>query len=60
MNKFFTKKDLNKIVKFMTSDKKNTSKKINFITLNKIGEVNISNQLNPANVKRFLKKELIN
>ena len=60
LNKFFKKKDLNKIVKFMTSDKKNTSKKINFITLNKIGEVNISNQLNPVNVKQFLKKELIN
>ena len=41
LNNFFKMKDLNKIIKFINLDKKNTSKKINFITLKKIGIVNI-------------------
>ena len=43
----------------MTSDKKNTSKKINFITLKKIGRVNINNQINISQVKKFIKSELL-
>ena len=38
LKKFFKLKDLNKIVNFMRADKKNISKKINFITLKKIGK----------------------
>ena len=59
LNKFFKKKDLNKIVNFMTADKKNVSKKINFITLKKIGKVNINTQLNVSEVKQFVKSELL-
>ena len=59
LNKFFKKKDLNKIINFMIADKKNISKKINFITLKKIGKVKINNQLNISKVKKFVKSELL-
>ncbi len=59
LNKLFNRKDLNNIIKFMISDKKNTSNKINFITLNKIGSVSINNQLEISRVKNFIKSELI-
>ena len=39
INKFFKKKEINKIIYFMKKDKKNTNEKINIILLNKIGEV---------------------
>ncbi len=58
LKKFFNKNDLNKIVNFMISDKKNTSKRINFITLKTIGSVNINNQLKITQVKKFIKSEL--
>ena len=56
---FFKKKDLYKIIKFMIGDKKNTSKKINFITLKKIGSTDINTQLNVTKVKNFIKGELL-
>ena len=59
LNKFFKKKDLNKIVNFMTADKKNVSKKINFITLKKIGKASINTQLSVSEVKQFVKSELL-
>ena len=43
----------------MISDKKNTSKKINFITLKKIGSTDINTQLNITTVKNFIKGELL-
>ena len=59
LRKFFKVKDLNKIVNFMVSDKKNTSKKINFITIKSIGKVNIKNQISIQFIKRFLISELL-
>ena len=59
INKFFNKKNINKIVMFMVADKKNYTNKINFITLNKIGSVSINNQLNINKVRNFIKSELI-
>jgi len=59
LRKFFKSSDLNKIIMFMLSDKKNTSKKINFITLKKIGSVNINKQLNTSQVRNFIKFELL-
>ena len=44
----------------MVTDKKNTSKKINFITLKKIGLVDINNQLSTVYVKKFIKLSLLN
>ncbi len=60
LKKYFSKKDLNKIVSFMTKDKKNTSKKINLILLKSIGLPIINKQYSVEKVKLFLKKELIN
>ena len=57
---YFSKKDLNKILKFMTIDKKNTSKKINLILLKKIGSAVINNEYNNIKIHDFLKKKLIN
>ncbi len=57
---YFSKKDLNKILKFMLKDKKNVSKKINLILLKKIGLAEINNEYSDLKIRDFLKKELIN
>ena len=57
---YFTIKDLNKILFFMTKDKKNITNKINLILLKKIGSTIIDNQYNIKKLKIFLKKELMN
>ncbi len=57
---YFSSKDLNKILNFMSKDKKNTSKKINLILLKKISSTVINNQYNVYTIKKFLKKELAN
>ncbi len=59
LKKHFKKKDLNKIINFMIVDKKNITRKINIITLKKIGNVNINNQLTIDQVKRFILSELL-
>ena len=55
---YFKLKDLNKILFFMTKDKKNNSKKINLILLKRIGSPIIHNHYNVNDIKSFLKKEL--
>ncbi len=55
---YFSYKDLNKILKFMSKDKKNISKKINLILLKKIGIAVINNEYKNLTIKKFLKKEL--
>ncbi len=60
LKKYFSIKDLNKIVSFMTIDKKNTSKNINLILLKKIGLPIINRQYSTNKIKLFLNKELIN
>jgi len=57
---YFSYNDLNKILKFMSKDKKNISKKINLILLKKIGSAVIDNEYSNSKIKEFLKKELIN
>ena len=57
---YFTSKDINKIISFMTKDKKNVSDKINLILLKKIGSPIIKNQYDKKYLKLFLKNELIN
>jgi len=57
---FFSYKDLNRILKFMSKDKKNVSKKINLILLKKIGSTVINNEYKDFKIKKFLKEELIN
>ena len=57
---YFSSKDLNRILLFMSKDKKNNSKKINLILLKKIGTP-ITNKVYTNNfVRSYLKKELAN
>ena len=60
LKKFFSPKSINKILSFMTKDKKNNSDKINLILLKKIGSKVIDKKYNKNYLKSFLKKELIN
>ena len=53
VNKFFTKKNLNKILFFMAKDKKNKSKKINLVLLKKIGSPQINNEYSKERLKKF-------
>ena len=43
----------------MIADKKNTSKKINFITIKNIGKVNIRNQISIQFIKKFITSQLL-
>tara|TARA_Y100000591_G_C21773769_1_gene667051 strand:- start:33 stop:1151 length:1119 start_codon:yes stop_codon:yes gene_type:complete len=60
IRKYFSIKDLSKILFFMTKDKKNSSKKINLILLKRIGSKVFSKQFDLNNLKIFMKKELSN
>ena len=59
INKYFSKKDLSKILSFMKKDKKNNTKKINLILLKKIGSPIHKLHFNEDKINLFLKKELI-
>ena len=50
---YFSYKDLNKILTFMSKDKKNVSKKINLILLKKIGSAEISNEYNHTKIEKL-------
>ena len=60
LKKYFSLKDLNKILNFMMTDKKNNSNKINLVLLKKIGSPIISKRYKKTSLSLFLKKELIN
>ena len=60
INKYFSLRDLNKILKFMAIDKKNNSDKINLVLLRKIGKPLINQRYKKDNLKFFLKGELGN
>jgi 3-dehydroquinate synthase len=59
INKFFSKKDLNKILSFMKKDKKNNTQRINLILLKKIGYAVRKLQFTEKKINIFLKKELV-
>ena len=58
LNKFFRKKDINKIIAFMKKDKKNSNKKINLILLKKIGKTTKPNSfyIDNAEIRKILIK----
>ena len=56
---YFSVKNLNKILSFMTKDKKNSSNKINLILLKKIGSPLIDKIFDKRKLKYFLKSELM-
>ena len=60
LKKYFSLKDLTKIINFMTKDKKNNSDDINLILLKKIGHPIIDRKFKKNDLKLFLKKELMN
>ena len=57
---YFSVKDLNKILFFMTKDKKNYSNKINLILIKKIGSTIINKNFDYNVLKRFLINQLTN
>ena len=60
IRKYFSVKDLNKILSFMIKDKKNNSEKINLILLKKIGKPIFNKQYSKKKLSLFLKKFLAN
>lgn len=58
IEKFFSIKDINKILKFMIKDKKNNSNKINLILLKKIGMPLLNKEYTQNDIKLFFKNEL--
>ena len=58
INKFFSIKNLSKILSFMKKDKKNNTNKINLILLQKIGTPIYKLQFDEKKIHLFLKKEL--
>ena len=59
VNKFFSLKDLNKILSFMKKDKKNNTNKVNLVLLKKIGSPIYKLQFDEKKISLFLIKELI-
>ena len=57
---YFSSRDTNKIITFMSKDKKNVSSKINLILLKKISSTVINKEYYDFKIKKFLKKELTN
>ena len=58
LNDLFKIKDLNKVINFMKSDKKNNSSKINLILLKDFGKIVTNFQIKPIELKKFLISEL--
>ena len=59
IHRFFSIKELNKILSFMKKDKKNNTNKINLVLLKKIGSPIYKLQFNEKKINLFLRKELI-
>jgi len=60
IKKYFSLKDLNKILSFMIKDKKNNSEDINLVLLKKIGKPIFNKQYSKKKLISFLKKILTN
>ena len=59
IKKYFKSKDLDKIIKFMKTDKKNNSDKIKLVLLKKIGQTILNQEYSVKNLNGFLRNELI-
>jgi len=60
IKKYFSIKDLNKILSFMIKDKKNNSEKVNLVLLKKIGKPIFTKQYSKKKLSLFMKKILTN
>ncbi len=58
--KYFSIRDLNKILSFMKKDKKNDTNRINLVLIKKIGSPVYKLQFSEKKINLFLRKELIN
>ena len=58
IRKYFSLKDVNKIISFMINDKKNNTNKINLILLKRIGTPLINKQFSKEKLKIFLNNRL--
>ena len=58
ITRFFSIKDLNKILTFMKKDKKNNTNKINLVLLKKIGHPTYKLKFDEKKINLFLRKEL--
>ncbi len=56
IEKLFKKKHIKKIVKFMESDKKNSSDKINLILMEDFGKIKTNFQIKSSELKKYLSK----
>ena len=56
LEKLFTKKHVNKIIKFMKLDKKNYSENINLILIKDFGKIKSDFQISSKNLKNYLLK----
>ena len=59
LKKYFSTKDIDKILSFMIKDKKNDSSQINLILLKDIGRTIINKKYNQSKIKSFLRNELV-
>ena len=59
IKKFFSIRNLNKILSFMKKDKKNNTNKVNLVLLKKIGSPIYKLQFDEKKISLFLRKELI-
>ena len=60
INKYFSKRDLKKVIFFMKKDKKNTHDLINLILIKKIGKIKLNLNFKDKKIYDFLKEQLIN
>ena len=58
INNFFKKKDIKKMLRFMESDKKNTSSKINIILLKDFNKAILNLQFTKKEIENFLFEQL--
>ncbi len=58
LNKYFRKRNVKMIIKFMKTDKKNKSKKINLILIKSIGKPKYNLDFNVKDIEIFLSREL--
>ena len=56
----FKKNNINQIISFMKSDKKNSSKKINLILFKNFGKIKTDSQITEISLKKFLNSQLSN
>ena len=54
LEKLFKKKQINNIINFMKSDKKNNSEKINLILIKDFGKIITNFQISPKKLKEYL------